>query len=178
MSSSLLVTERALCLFATSLARFLGSASIRTYLAAVRFHNIELGFSTNFDHMRPLKMLMRGIKRVKGMSCRPKRHPISPEVMKVLKSQLRQASFVEQDKLTIWAAFTSAFFGFLRSSEFCCPTRTTFHPESTLLVKDVLLSENVAILSIKVSKADPFRNSSQVRPTASSSSVCPFRALQ
>ena len=172
------VTERTLCLFVTSLARFLGYASIRTYLAAVRFHNIELGFSTNFDHMQQLNMLMRGIRRVKGKSCRPKRNPITPEVMKVLKSQLRQASFVEQDKLMLLAAFTTAFFGFLRSSEFCSPTRMTFHPDSTLLVKGVLLSENVAILSIKVSKADPFRNGSQIRLAASSSSVCPFRALQ
>ena len=161
-----------------SLARFLGYASIRTYLAAIRFHNIELGFSTNFDHMQQLKMLMRGIKRVKGKSYRPKRNPITPDVMKVLKSQLRQASFVEQDELMMWAAFTTAFFGFLRPSEFCCLTRITFHPESTLLVNDVLLSETVTTLSIKVSKADPFRNGSQVRLAASSSSVCPFRALQ
>ena len=172
------VTERTLCLFVTSLAKFLGYASIRTYLAAVRFHNIELGFSINFDHLQQLHMLMRGIKRVKGKSVRPKRNPITPELMKVLKSRLREASFIEQDKLMMWAAFTTAFFGFLRSSEFCSPTRFTFHPESTLLAKDVLLSENIAILSIKVSKADPFRNGSQVRLAASSSSVCPFRALR
>ncbi len=172
------VKERTLCLFVTSLARSLGYASIRTYLAAVRFRNIELGFSINFDHMQQLNMLMRGIKRVNGKSVRPKRSPITPDVMRVLKSQLRESSFVEQDKLMIWASFTTAFFGFLRSSEFCSPKKFTFHPESTLLVNDVCLSESVAILSIKVSKADPFRNGSQVRLAASSSSVCPFRALQ
>ena len=77
--------ERNLTLFTTFLARSTGFSTIRTYLAAVRFRNIELGFSTNFEHMHQLNMILRGIKRLKGASCRPKRLPITPEIMRILK---------------------------------------------------------------------------------------------
>ena len=37
----------------------------------------------------------------------------------------------------LWAAVTTAFFDFLRASEFVAPTTTSFDPEATLLINDV-----------------------------------------
>ncbi len=171
------LTQHNLCLFTTYLARTLSYSTIRTYLAAVRFRNIELGFYSNFEPMQNLQMLLRGIKRVKGISSKPNRLPVTLNIMKILKSNLRKSHLNEKDKLMLWAAFTTAFFGLLRASEFCCDTKHTFNPDATLLLKDVTLNENVATMKIKVSKADPFRNGHEVRLAASQSSVCAFRAL-
>ena len=127
--------------------------------------------------MQDLQMLLRGIKRVKGISVRPSCLPVTLNIMKLLKSKLRKSPFCEKDKLMLWAAFTTAFFGLLRSSEFCCEGQLTFSPNATLLFRDVTLSDNVAKIQIKVSKADPFRNGHEVRLAASQSSICPFRAI-
>ena len=42
----------------------------------------------------------------------------------------------------LWAAFTKAFFAFLRSAEFCVPQNNSFDPLSCLLVKDIKVSSN------------------------------------
>ena len=78
----------------------------------------------------------------------------------------------------LWSAFTTAFFGFLRSSEFCCLSKHSFNRNSTLLLKDVSFVDNAVLIQIKVSKADPFRDGKQVRLAASGNSICPLRALQ
>lgn len=170
--------ERNLTLFTTFLARSTGFSTIRTYLAAVRFRNIELGFSTNFEHMHQLNMILRGIKRLKGASCRPKRLPITPEIMRILKTRLRSSDYALQDQSMLWSAFTTAFFGFLRSSEFCCLSKHSFNRNSTLLLKDVSFVDDAVLIQIKVSKADPFRDGKQVRLAASGNSICPLRALK
>ena len=99
-------------------------------------------------------------------------------IMKSLKEALRSASFNEHDKLMIWASFTTAFFGFLRSSEFCAHSKATFDPRSTPLVSDVSSESGLFILEIKVSKADPFRLGHAIRLAPSGKSVCPVRALE
>ena len=78
----------------------------------------------------------------------------------------------------LWAFFTTALFGFLRSSEFCSPTSSAFSATSTILVKDVQLTDAVAKIVIKISKADPFRNGNEIILAASNSSICPLRALR
>ena len=78
----------------------------------------------------------------------------------------------------LWASFTTAFFGCLRSSEFGSPSSTVFSATSTLLAKDVQLTNSVAKITIKPSKADPFRNGNEINPAASNSSICPLRALR
>ena len=171
------MTQHNLCLFTTYLAWTLSYSTICTYLAAVRFRNIELGFYSNFEPMQNLQMLLRGIKHVKGVSSRPSRLRITLNIIKILKSSLQKSPISEKDKLMLWAAVTTAFFGRLRSSEFCCETKSTFNPNETLLLRDVNLNENVATIQIKVSKADPFRNGHEVCIAASQSSVCAFRAL-
>jgi hypothetical protein len=169
--------ESNLCLFVSYLARNVSYATTRTYIAAVRYWNIKLGFPTKFENMTYLRMTVRGTKRVNGLTKREKKLPITIDIMKQLKNQLRISSFTERDKLMLWCAFTTAFFGFLRSSEFCCPTSLTFDPSSCLLVRDANVSPTSATIMIKVSKTDPFHNGNLIRFVPSGSSICPVKAL-
>ena len=170
-------SESNLCLFVSYLARTVSYATTRTYIAAVRYWNIKLGYPTKFDDMKYLRMTVRGIKRVNGLTKREKKLPITIDIMKQLKNELRVSSFSDRDKLMLWCAFTLAFFGFLRSSEFCCPTSHTFDPNSCLLVRDTNVSPTSATIMIKVSKTDPFHNGNMLRFVPSGTSICPVKAL-
>lgn len=150
------LNEDTLRLFATFLARSLSYASIQTYLAAIRHNHIELGHKSIFSSMDRLRLLVRAIKRVKGQSALPKRAPITMDLMRLLKNNLCRSDRHESDKLMLWAAFTTAFFGFLRSSEFCSQKSRAYDPDVTLLVKDVSITDSRAFINIKISKTDPF----------------------
>ena len=95
-----------------------------------------------------------------------------------MKSALRLSSFSAYDQIMLWAAFTTAFFGFLRASEFLSPSQSSFDQRATLLVRDVTISSDVATIKIKDSKCDQFRKGCEVQLAKSGKSVCPFRALR
>ncbi len=125
-----------------------------------------------------LCLLHCGIKRIKSSTTRPKGLPITLNILRILKTSLQESSFNAQDQQMLWAAFTTAFFGFLCSSESCCPSQSSFNPVATLLIGNVLLSSKSASIHLKISKTDPFRNGHIICLAASGTSVCPFRALQ
>ena len=78
----------------------------------------------------------------------------------------------------IWAAFTTAFFSFLRSLEFVSPSPVAYDESSTLLVQDTKLQDDAALISIKASKTDPFRESETLYLAVTGHSVCPVRTLR
>ena len=77
----------------------------------------------------------------------------------------------------LWEAATTAFFGFLRSSEYVSPSLTTFDPTSTLCYEDVSFDRGNIIIHLKSSKTDPFRIGCNVCLAHSRSSVCPVTNL-
>ena len=79
----------------------------------------------------------------------------------------------------LWSAFTIAFYGFLRSSEFVCsksePDVTT---EATLLTSDLSVSHDSLEIHISESKTDPFRKGHTLTLTATHTSTCPISAFK
>lgn len=55
----------------------------------------------------------------------------------------------------LWVAFTTAFFGFLRVSEFVAPAASSIDPSRTLLLGDIIIQNDCAYIHIKRSKAAP-----------------------
>lgn len=98
--------------------------------------------------------------------------------MKLLKESLRTASISSKDQIMLWAAFTTAFFGFLRASEFCSTAQGSFDPASTLMTRDITIRESQISINIKTSKVDPFRVDQEITLAPSGTSICPVRALQ
>ena len=81
----------------------------------------------------------------------------------------------------LWAAFTLAFFGFLRSSEFTC--NGPFDPSVHLTSNDVTLVPNShspshMLVCIKQSKTDPFRQGHTITIAKSSSPICSVIAMK
>ena len=112
-----------------------------------------------------LHLVCRGIRRPQGDSQRT-RLPITINLMRTIKEQLRQSSYTLQEQRMLWAAFTMAFYGFFRVSElinFCW--------------SDVSFSLDHISVSLHQSKTDPFRHGCTVKIFKTNSSTCPHHAI-
>ncbi len=138
--------------------------------------HIVLNFPANFCNM-PLLKPLEGVKRQKGSSIHPKRLPITMNILCSLKNSLLCSSYTTKDQLMLWAAFTTAFFSFLRSSELCCPLQWSSDKRSCLLFHDVTFLLSVVLINIEVSKTYPFGNGQQLHLASTNRSICPYRTL-
>ena len=124
-----------------------------------------------------LQYVLRGIKCVQGVSKRV-RLPITIHHLGMFDLFLPRS---HSDNKMIWAAFTLAFFGFLRISEFTCNTR--FNPRLHLTSSDIKFipsptSPQYMRVEIKASKTDPFRKGMYLIIGQTSQTICPVRAMK
>ena len=170
------LTQYSTILFVTHLAKSsLTYRTLKVYLAAITRAHIEAGFSNAICDDLLLQFTMQGIKRQHGAFSRT-RLPITMELMRTLHVSLQtQPTLCEYDKVMLWAAFTLAFFGFLRVSEFVAPTCLSFDPQRTLLGSDITSAADLVVF-IKASKTDPFRRGCRIVIASSGSSVCAVQA--
>ena len=110
--------------------------------------------------MYRLQKVLTGIKQSQEP---PKlnRHPITIQILVSIYNFIQPPQTCNVDHIMLWAAFTLAFFGFLRASEFTCNS-SSFDPTVHLCLRDVTFvpnieSPNPMLISIKQSKTDPFR---------------------
>ena len=108
-----------------------------------------------------------------GLSSR-QRLPIAMTLLRQIKDELARApNFLPSNNLMLWLAFTLAFYGFLRSSEFTSPSATQFNPLVHLCFTDVsFTSEGCLALHLKSSKTDHYRQSCSLLIALSLHSVC------
>ena len=125
-----------------------------------------------------LHYVLMGIRRVQGSRLlRPPREPITPQHMLLLRAHIARC-YRPHDALMLWAAVSSAFFGLLRSSEYCSPSPTTLSP-STLLRSHLSFSSDCssAALFLPMSKTDRFARGANIPFFALNSPLCPVSAL-
>ena len=172
------VTEIKLMDFFTHAAlRSISHKSLTVYLSGLSYHSEIRGLPLVLADMHSLYRLMRGIRRTQGNSLtRVKRCPVTINQMFILKSYLRFC-FPDRDGTMLWCAFTSAFFGLLRSAEYTSPTMHTFL-DSTLMLQDVSWSidSTKMFISVRASKTDPFRTGTVIRFYKINSPLCPVQA--
>ena len=138
--------------------------TIKVYLAAIRLFHIEQGMSDpTVDDL--LQLVCRGIRRLQGDNQRT-RLPITVNIMHTLKEQLCQSRYTIHEQRMLWAAFTMAFYGFLRVSEY-----------TNLRWCDVTLSVDHITITLHQSKTDPFRRGCTVKIFNTNSSTCPWHAF-
>ena len=165
--------------FAAYLADHVSLKTIRLYLAEIRFAHNENSLPDPFQEAPLLRLLLRGIKRLVGLSSR-QRLLITMTLLRQIKEELARApELPPSDKLMLWLAFTLAFYGFLRSSEFTSPSATQFNPQVHLCFSDVsFTSEGCLTLHLKSSKTDPYCQGCSLLIAPSRRSVCAVRALR
>ena len=120
-------TETTLRFVAAYLADQVSFKTIKLYHAGIRFAHTENSLPDPFQEAPLLHLLLRGIKRIVGLSSH-QRLPITMTLLQQIKEELARApDCLPYDKLMLWLAFTLAFYGFLCSSEFISPSTTQFN---------------------------------------------------
>ena len=172
-------TDQVLSAFVSHLAdRLLTHGTIQVYLSAIAFHSQLRGHRIVYTSMPLLHYVLMGIRKVQGsLLIRPPREPITPRHMLHLRAHIIRC-YRSHDALMLWAAFSSAFFGLLRSSEYCSPSPTTLSP-STLLRSHLSFSYDCssAHLFLPMSKTDRFARGANIPFFALQSPLCPISAL-
>ena len=98
--------------------------------------------------------------------------------MRLLKRYIFRSNLTNHNKLMFWSAYTLAFFGFLRSSEYVSTSASNYLKHRTLLHRDVLIKRGCIYLTIKASKTDLFREGVTLLIAPTHHSICPVRALK
>ena len=156
------------CFFCYYMAHQISYKTIKVCLAGICLEYLERGFE-DLNKVELLQLLCTCIKRSQGAKTRT-RLPITITVLQKLKSQLHlDSAFSPLEKFLLWAAFTMAFYGFLRASEFVTLSLKWQH---------VQRADNTYTNFIEQSKTDPFRSGHSITIYASVTSTYPMRALQ
>ena len=141
--------------------------------------------SSTCTHARPRSNFyspsprLRGIRR-RELRLHPKpRLPITINIIGQMKSVLRERLDLSTDDCQVyWAAFTTAFFGFLRCSEFTTPSVSNCDKNQTLVHSDLTTDSNGYRLHINAAKMDPFCLGVNLFLRRTHHSVCPVKALK
>ena len=154
-----------------SAARGLGSSSISANLAAVRHLHVISGLVSPLDGALRVTLATRALKRSSGAP--RKRSPITFQLLERMGTLVNKREF---DDLRFWAAATTAFFGFLRVSEFTVEGQ--FNPSIDLSLDDLTFSDGAAHIRLKTSKTDQLRVGVTIHVGATGGAVCPVSALR
>ena len=160
--------------FATHLSNTVSYGTIKVYLAAVKNLHTEFGFPLDFTSMLLLHKTLRGMKCLQSV---PKRmcYPITITVLQQIYSKLHLFHSQDVDSSMLWAAFTLAFFGFLRSSEFTCIFHIHLSRADINFIPNIF-SPIFLEITIKKSKTDPFLKTAKLTIARSNSNVCAVSA--
>ena len=166
-------TETTLRFVAAYLADQVSFKTIKLYHAGIRFAHTENSLPDPFQEAPLLHLLLCGVKHTVGLSSR-QRLPITMTLLWQIKEELARApDFLPSDKLMLWSAFTLAFYGFLRSSEFTSPSTTQCNPLVHLCFTDVsFTSEGCLTLHLKSSKTNPYCQGCSLLIAPSLRSLC------
>lgn len=142
------------------------------------FH-LEQNFEDPLKEAPLLKYTCNGTKCSGIQPSKPRqREPITIPILHKLKAQLQaHYNFNRFDKRLPWAAFTLAFYGFLRGGELTTSSLHNFNPLRDLSVDDVVISSDCLRFTIKQSKTDQFQQTVSRTIPAMGTSTCPVRAM-
>ena len=140
-------------------------------------YHLENGFADPTSNTPLLSLLLQGIKRTSAPSKSVPRKPITTSTLRSLKSSLKSADIPHSHYLLYWAAFSLAFYGFLRVGEYTAPTRFSTNAR-TLLARHLLLAADSLTISLPSSKTSQFAPPAPIHIGATSSSMCPVQAMR
>ena len=158
-------------------------STIKVYISAICNLHVMSGQHHHFaNQLTPrLEQVLRGIKR--DQSCRLParvRLPITIQIMQQIKEHLLKRPH-DYNNILMWAICCTAFFGFLRCSEFTVPKETDYDPNVHLSYADVAVdcksNPRMIQIHIKQSKTDPFRKGVKLSLGRTDCVVCPVSAI-
>ena len=166
-----------LCSFAQFLARdFRAPGSIKNYLVGVKWFHVLAGMeTTQFDHIS-LKLVQKGIARLKKNLPR-QALPLTPEILQDIYQYLDMSSV---NDISLWTILLFGFFLMARKSNLVPDSTKKFDKTKHLCRRDVLLSDNLLLVSLKWSKTNQFGDRQHFVPLLAmqGSVLCPVKAFK
>ena len=172
------------------LNRNLSTATINTYLAALRHLYIKLGLDPASIRNELVKQILRGREhqQLTTMTAgeNKSRLPVTPAILKLIKMDLKDSCMKPERKLLFWSVATLCFAGAFRIHELLSKHHAKFEPINTLLGQDVKLRkitlDKVPVLTLQITLKQEKTNSSK-SPTVldifqSSGPLCPISAFK
>ena len=118
--------------YAAFLARTLKATSVRSYINIVGLLHKEMGLPNPLLNNWPLKSLLTGISRQKGLA-QTQKQPITPAILRQLHSQLDLSASLDT---SFWAICLVAFYGMFRKSHLLPTASHLFNPKKQLTKGD------------------------------------------
>lgn len=121
--------------------RNVGAASLEKYLSAIRMYHMQQGHFSPWLRPEVVKNIITGTANrrqiINRMNNKRGRLPVTPEILKVLKINLKSSKWTKSRKRTIWLCCTLCWAGAFRIHEILSREKDQFDPTSTLMFKDV-----------------------------------------
>ena len=174
-------SESTLIHFVSHLAKTVSYNTIKLYLFAFRDLHRKYNFPLKLPKMFRLQKVLNSIKRSQT-PVKLDHYPITIQILQSIFNSYQPHLSCDLNHVMLWAAFTLAFFGFLRSSEFTCNDKV-FDPATHLCLKDVTFVPNIEppnymLVLIKRCKTDPFCNGCTLTLARSTTSICAVMAMK
>lgn len=149
-------------------------ATISLYVAGISFWQ-KLQFREDPTATPNIRQLMKGVRRDKQRT--DDRHPITGQILRVMIKSLPAITSSTYEAAMFEAAFSIAFFGFLRLNEFTSPNKRT-KPEDTLSDRDIKIEGQTVIISLRHSKTNQCGRPQIIKLAKSdNNSACPVQAI-
>ncbi|XP_068753245.1 uncharacterized protein [Montipora capricornis] len=174
-------SEITLIYFVSHLAKTVSYNTIKLYLFAVqdlhRLHNLPLKLPKMFRHQK----VLNGIKRSQ-IPVKLDHYPITIQILQSIFNFYQPHWTCDLNHIMLWAAFTLAFFGFLRSSKFTCNDHV-FDLATHLCFKDVTFiphveSTDYMLVMIKRIQNRSLCNGCTLTLARSTTSICAVMAMK
>ncbi len=172
--SPLPASELTLLSFIAFASKSCQASSLKVYLAAIRALHIQQGFKDPLSDCLRIPLVVRGLRRCPKVAKVPDKLPITTLTLQAIKFQL---DFTNYDDVMFWAACCTAFFGFLRTSEFTAQG-VVFSPEVPLSIASIVHPvPNSVSIRLSQSKTDQFGVGATIILARADSPLCPLAAL-
>jgi hypothetical protein len=162
------------------------AGTISSYLACIRQMHIMKGMEPPAIRTSLVKFLLQGKKNLDSITERAgskaKRLPITMNVMRLLKEEIRRWAVSIEQKLLLWAIATTAFHGAFRIHELLCKKESQFDPDFELLAWDVRIKESgngdkILEIKLKCPKENRTGKAVLIDIFESKGSLCPVKAF-
>lgn len=143
------ITQHTLCRYVAYLSRSYAYSSIQQYLNVVRIIHVCCGFPNPLCENFELSIVLKGIKRVKGVAVCHK-EPLCPESLMQIRKLLNLQLLMDAQ---FFAALLTCFFGLLRISNVTCQQRSgSSGTDSSIKREDTTFSIQGTSLAVRRSK--------------------------
>jgi len=168
------------------LNRGLKSSTISSYLAGLRQLHLSHGASIPTIRSDIVSQILKGKANIDSVSTvhRPKRLPVTPSVLRIIKIEINRSFISKHDKRLLWFVSTLAFHGSFRMGELLSKNSSFFDPNVTLLGKDISLKNmlinssyvDILAISVKSPKTGKPNSTTIVDVFPTNNDLCPVKA--